>query len=33
MRLFKVLINEVQQMIPFRRLLKVTAKEIFDNGI
>ena len=26
-------INEVQQMIPFRRLLKVTAKEIFDNGI
>lgn len=26
-------INEVQQMIPFRRLLKITAKDIFNNGI
>ena len=26
-------INEVQQMIPFSRLLRVTAKEIFNNGI
>ncbi|MFC2772870.1 MAG: N-6 DNA methylase [Segatella oris] len=26
-------INEVQQMIPFRRLLRITAKDIFNNGI
>ena len=26
-------INEVQQMIPFRRLLTITKEEIFSNGI
>ena len=26
-------INEVQQMIPFKRLLKVSVKDIFNNGI
>lgn len=26
-------INEVQQMVPFKRLLKVSVKDIFNNGI